>query len=517
MRPLAAALQRGWRSVGLRIVLLFLLLALAIVLVGASGMQRAMGGSWRALVRPLVADYGDRLAAEIGSPPDVARARALVERLPLTVRISGPHVQWDSHAALDGDAAAPGRGQEGLAAGADAERRERRAERMAERQRDMLARGSSWPMGPGMHRPPHLDGDAEPGPADTERGWFTLARPTADGHLIQFGLGQVPWRSRPRAIGWFTVALLAVLTLVAYAVVRHWLRPLRDIGAGALRYGQGEFGEAIPVRRPDELGELAAQINTMASRLHGMLEAKRALLLAISHELRSPLTRARLNAELVDEGASRDALLRDLGEMRDLISDLLESERLAAGHQALQREPTDLAALLRSVCAELAPVAAAGGDGAADGAAGGAGARISLALDEAVGVVPVDPMRWRVLVRNLVGNALRHGRPDAAVEAGPGPVADIELRLTRLGSQLSLSVRDHGPGVPPEQLARLTEAFYRPDSDRGRRSGGVGLGLHLCRLIAEAHGGQLTLSAARPGLLATVVWPAEPMSAEPLR
>ena len=92
------------------------------------------------------------------------------------------------------------------------------------------------------------------------------------------------------------------------------------------------------MRRNDELGDLAERINRMATSLQGMLDAKRALLLAISHELRSPLTRARVNAELVAEGEHRDALLRDLSEMRDLITDLLESERLATGHAALQTE-----------------------------------------------------------------------------------------------------------------------------------------------------------------------------------
>jgi signal transduction histidine kinase len=98
-------------------------------------------------------------------------------------------------------------------------------------------------------------------------------------------------------------------------------------------------------------------------------------------------------------------------------------------------------------------------------------------------------------------NALRHGRVDGEA------AARLEVRLAAQGDRLRLSVRDHGPGVPPEQLAHLTEAFYRPDSDRGRRSGGVGLGLYLCRLIAEAHGGRLELSAAEPGLRAEVVWP----------
>jgi signal transduction histidine kinase len=478
-------LRAAWRSLGLRIVLLFLLLAVAIVGVGAGGMQRAVGGPWRALVRPLVADYVDRLAEDIGNPPDVARARALAERLPLTVRISGPAVQWDSRgdtALLPPQPMRPPWPRMGGASQAEAPWHPRDP--------------AHGPMGRGMHRHfPVLDDDADA--ADTERGWLMARRLTADGHVLQFGIAQVPWRDRPRSIGWFTVGLLAILTLVAYGVVRHWLRPLSDIAAGAERYGAGKFDAPIPQRRDDELGELAGRINTMATRLHGMLEAKRALLLAISHELRSPLTRARLNAELVDEGPSRDALLRDLGEMRELITDLLESERLAAGHAALQREATDLAALVRTVVAELGPE--------------GGAARIEVQLDEALGPVEVDPARWRVLLRNLLSNALRHGRPEEAQGAQEGQetqATDVELSLVRAGDALRLTVRDHGPGVPPEQLAHLTEAFYRPDSDRGRRSGGVGLGLHLCRLIAEAHGGRLTLRSAEPGLLAEVTWPA---------
>jgi len=487
-------LRAAWRSLGLRIVLLFLLLAGAIVLIGAGGMQRAVGGPWRALVRPLVADYVDRLAAEIGSPPDVARARALAERLPLTVRISGPAVQWDSRG--DATLAPP------------------QPTRPPWSRMDGASQGRApWhphdpmhaPIGRGVHRHfPMLDDDGDAtDAADTERGWLMARRLTADGHVLQFGIAQVPWRDRPRSIGWFMVGLLAVLTLVAYGVVRHWLRPLGDIAAGAERYGAGKFDAPIPQRRDDELGELAGRINTMATRLHGMLEAKRALLLAISHELRSPLTRARLNAELVEEGPSRDALLRDLGEMRELITDLLESERLAAGHAALQREPTDLAALVRAVVAELGP------EGRSPQGAEGA-ARIEVQLDETIGSVQVDPTRWRVLLRNLLSNALRHGRPEdvLGLQAVAGRKPDIELSLARVGAALRLTVRDHGPGVPPEQLARLTEAFYRPDSDRGRGSGGVGLGLHLCRLIAEAHGGRLTLRSAEPGLLAEVTWPA---------
>lgn len=453
----ATAVQT-WRRVtgalGVRLVLLFLVLALALTAVFTGGMQRAIGGGWRALVRPLVADYVDRLADELGAPPDVERAKALVERLPLSVRIEGAQVNWDSHPHLR------------------ALREQRRGDLPP-----WLASGPRHGASP-MHRRMHPEDDdgAPDAGEDSGRGWLLLTRTTADGHTVHFGLGDVPWRQRPRSIGWLTLGLLLGLTALAYVVMRHWLRPLGDIRAGAVRYGQGEFDAPIPVRSDDELGRLAGQINTMAGELRHMLDAKRALLLSISHELRSPLTRARLNAELVEEGPSRDALLRDLGEMRELISDLLESERLTAGHTALQREPVDLAALVEVAVHEQVPADVA----------------LELDLDADLGTVAVDPARWRLLVRNLVGNALRHGQPP------------LHVRLHREGDELVFTVRDHGPGVAPEALSQIGEAFYRPDAARGRSSGGVGLGLYLCRLVAQAHGGRLVVRAAEPGLAVQV-------------
>jgi signal transduction histidine kinase len=417
--------HRVKRSLGMRLVLLFLLLALATTAIFLAGMQRALSGGWSGVVRPLVADYVDRLAAEVGSPPDVARAQALVQRLPLSVRIEGPAVQFDSHP-------------------------QRRA----------------W------HRGPEHDDDD---------GRWLLQRQTADGHRITFGLGDRGWVNRPRTIGWVTLAALLLLTAAAYGYVRHLFRPLDDIRAGAMRFGQGQFDTPIPVRRRDELGDLAEQVNTMARAIRAMLEAQRGLLLAVSHELRSPLTRARLNAELVAPGESRDALLRDLGTMRDLIADLLESERLAAGHAALQRERCDANALVRELVAEQF---------------GSATLRLELAPQ--LPAAQLDPVRLRLAVRNLIDNALRHG-----AAAGTPPCVRSELTEGRL----ELSVRDFGPGVDDAQLAHLSEAFYRADAARQRSTGGVGLGLYLCRLVAQAHGGTLRLRNAQPGLEATLSFP----------
>ena len=417
-------LRRLKRSLGMRLVLLFLVLALATTGIFLAGMQRALSAGWSALLRPLVADYVDRLAAEIGSPPDLARARSLVQRLPLSVRIDGPVVQWDSHP-------------------------QRRA----------------W------HRAAAHDDD----------GRWLLQRRTADGHQIVFGLGEGSWARQPRVIGGFTLLALLLATAAAYIYVRRLFRPLDDIRAGAQRFGQGHFEPPIPVRRADELGDLAAQVNTMAGEIRDRLEAQRGLLLAVSHELRSPLTRARLNAELVAPGESRDALLRDLGTMRDLISDLLESERLAAGHAALQRERLDLNGLVRAVVGEQFATSA-----------------LRLDLAEALPQAELDAVRLRLALRNLIDNALRHGASAATPPCITTRVAD---------GQLQLSVRDFGPGVDEAQLARLSEAFYRADAARQRSTGGVGLGLYLCRRVAQAHGGTLTIRNASPGLELTLGLP----------
>ncbi|MEY8878158.1 MAG: sensor histidine kinase [Leptothrix sp. (in: b-proteobacteria)] len=487
---------RWSQRLGVRLVLLFVLLALVMSLTFMAGMQRALGGGWRALVRPLVADYVDRLADEIGSPPDVARAQALVERLPLAIRIEGPVVNWTSHP--DGwprvmPPAPPLRSPLGWLGGPDRPPHHRRPHAMGGGPEGRDGRDA-------RDGRDVRDSNEPPNPPLGERGFFTLQRQSADGHRILFALGEVPLQHQPRVIGWVTLALLLVVTALAYGVVRRLLRPLAEIRAGAVRFGQGAFDAPIPVRRGDELGQLAGQINTMAAELKHMLDAKRALLLAISHELRSPLTRARLHAELVDEGQARDALLRDLGEMRELITDLLESEQLAAGHRALQTEPTDLAALVRQTVAEVLARRGLSAPGEAT--------PVDCQLEE-LGLINLDPTRWRLLVRNLVDNALRHGRPAAAqLPAGvPQPPA-LQVRLSRGDAGLAVfSVRDHGPGVDAAQLAHLSEPFYRTDAARDRHSGGVGLGLYLSRLVAQAHGGELRLRAADPGLIAEVRWP----------
>lgn len=432
-------------SLRVRLMGLFVLLALAVATTFMLGMQVALSIGWRDAAKPLVADYIDKLAIEIGDPPDIERARAITQRLPLSVRISGPQTNWRSE--------------------------------------------------PDRPDDPHDGMDDQALEGESPRFYV---RTTADGHRIQFGVSVQAWHNRPRFIGWITLFSLLVLTTLAYVRVRRMLRPLDDIRAGALRFGAGEFGQAIPVRRahhPDELGELAATINTMGADIHQMLEAKRTLLLAISHELRSPLTRARLNTELLPETADvqpgRDALLRDLALMRDLVTDLLESERLASPHAALHREAVDMRALVQDVVCEL-QTAHAMPDAPRR-------AIVDLQLPPDLPRLHLDPTRIRLLVRNLLDNALRHS-------VGASAAPQITVQWT--DGQLSIAVRDFGTGVEENQLPNLGQPFFRPDAARTREGGGVGLGLYLCRLVVQAHGGRFAVRNAQPGLAIEIALPA---------
>jgi signal transduction histidine kinase len=182
----------------------------------------------------------------------------------------------------------------------------------------------------------------------------------------------------------------------------------------------------------------------------------------------------KLGLEALPDSGERLSLAEDVQVLETLVSELLEGARLAHGRQQLQMEPVDLCQLVREGAQEFV-----------DQEPG-----IQLVLPQSL-VLQGDPMRLQRLFLNLLSNAFNHGQP------ARGPIL-IQLSL-REGRTARLEVRDQGPGVPPEVLDRLFTPFFRVDASRNRSTGGVGLGLHLCRSIAQAHGGQLSAHLAPEG------------------
>ncbi len=264
------------------------------------------------------------------------------------------------------------------------------------------------------------------------------------------------------------VALASIVLFLNYFMVNRLLDPVRLLRKGAERIRLGDLSFRVKSNRQDELGELTESINHMADSLQSMLEAKRQLLLAISHELRTPITRAKLRLEFMPESDGKDQLKEDIQEIEQLITDLIEAERLNEEHAVLTAEPTPLAAFVEGVCEQFESYP---GD-------------LELELPDEDREFIIDNLRVRLLITNLVNNAIRHG------ESNP-----IIVRVSFNGEFAHLEVEDHGEGIAAEHLTHICEPFYRADSARQRNTGGFGLGLYLCRLIAQAHGGELIIES----------------------
>lgn len=274
-----------------------------------------------------------------------------------------------------------------------------------------------------------------------------------------------------RVLGYPTIA---VVFAGCYLAVRRLFYPLEDIRQGTRRIGDGQLDYRIPIRRQDELGRLSQRINRMADQVKGMLDGQRQLLLALSHELRTPLTRARLALEFIHDREVRSHLEHDLSSMERMITELLEGERLNTQGSQMSRSRVNLNKLMAEVLR---------GDFPADRH------RVLLSVPPAPAHLNVNAARLRMLVRNLVENALRYNPQD-------GKPIEVSLRVE--DKIATIRVQDHGPGIELEHLEQVTSAFYRADPSRGAGTGRHGLGLYLCRLIAEAHGGEVEV-ASPPG------------------
>ncbi|HET9948805.1 MAG TPA: HAMP domain-containing sensor histidine kinase, partial [Longimicrobiales bacterium] len=272
--------------------------------------------------------------------------------------------------------------------------------------------------------------------------------------------------------------MLAVLGAV-YLLTRRLLSPVRVLSEGVERLGRGDLDVEMRTRRTDELGRLVASFNQMARAVRERIRARDQLLLDVSHEIRSPLTRMRVALEMLPDSPAKRSVVEDIEETESMIDELLETERLDSPHGGLARERTDLAALLRDVITAAPP--------------GGPGVEL-VGADRPV-PAEVDPERMRTLAKNVLSNALKYSRPD-----GPPVRVVLEAEDGRVG----ISVHDHGVGIDEKDLAYVFEPFYRADVSRSKDTGGYGIGLSLAKRIAEAHGGTIELSS-EPGRGTSVV------------
>lgn len=272
-----------------------------------------------------------------------------------------------------------------------------------------------------------------------------------------------------------TILLVSVVALSLLAV--RWLsRPLSVLAQAATELGEDLRRPPLPEAGPLEVQRAARAFNRMQTRIQRQIEDRERMLAAVSHDLRTPITRLRLRAEALDDAALKAKFDHDLADMEALVSATLAFMRAGADREATA--PVDILALLESIQTDMAEL----------------GREVNV-LGGASAPYRGQPLALKRALVNLIDNAVKYGQR-------------AQVRVEDTVSALRIIITDDGPGIPPAELDNVFEPFYRLDASRSRDSGGVGLGLAIARNIARAHGGDLILRNRTPvGLEAIVTLP----------
>jgi signal transduction histidine kinase len=422
------------RSLSIRLFAIFLVLGGLFVFGTMKAIQRFYNSDdIRGLISGHLSLHVHYVRNDIGAPPDLERAIAITERVPVDIRILGPDLDWAS--------------DENFPALADLE----------------------FAPSPKFSDDPDAWVDELQGVEFAVLGNHRFLKMRQEAYDIVVSTPRIADNDNgPNLVLQILAMGLTFLTL-AYLAVQWLFRPIRSIREGTAHIGRGNFDFRIKKVRSDQLGEMAGDINKLAGDVENMLDAKRALLLGISHELRTPLSRMRLALEFLDDDEAAESLRAEVIEMEKIVASLLEAERLNGRHARLNRS--------RVVVGQLI-------DELIDDFFSRERERIEIKADDKAIVVEIDEARITLMLKNLLANALKYSK------VGDGPV---ELSYAQSGDELVFRVRDHGPGISKDQAARIGEPFYRGDPSRARSSGGTGLGLYLAYLVARAHGGELAL------------------------
>lgn len=284
-------------------------------------------------------------------------------------------------------------------------------------------------------------------------------------------------RPAPLSVLVGALASVVIVGIGAALISRQIGRPLADLANAAKALGAGQTNVSAPVSGPEDVRRASSAFNAMADRLGRQLNRQRQMLWALSHDLRTPITAIRLRAELIEDDAARQRLLASVEEMEQLTEQALALARAGASEEARTR--VDLAEIARTLCGELQDM----------------GVNITAEADAPV-IAECRPSEIARALRNLAENAAKYGGGGIMRAYGGG------------ANEAIVEVLDNGPGVPPEQLVKLSEPFFRADAARSSNTNGAGLGLSIAQAIAEAHAGRLVLSNRTPkGFSAKLILP----------
>jgi signal transduction histidine kinase len=281
--------------------------------------------------------------------------------------------------------------------------------------------------------------------------------------------------------GFFALAIMGfitVLIIAMYILMRRLLKPIKVLDEGVKQLSEGNLDYEMSTGRTDELGKLIQSFNHMTGRIRSMLRSRDRLLLDVSHELRSPLTRMRIALEFLENSEIKKNIRDDINELETKITELLETERLDSKYGKLKLVKSNICELIREVR-----------DGFLNQKPG-----IRMVSFPKNVCLKVDRERIKILFRNILDNAIRYSDPDSY---------PVEISLREKPDEYTIAVQDFGKGIPEQEIPFIFEPFYRVDKSRSKKTGGYGLGMSLSKKIMDAHGGIIEVSS-RPEVGTTI-------------
>lgn len=377
--------------------------------------------------QPHLDRYVDYLIKDIGDPPDQDRARQIAADTDMVIAYEGPGHRW---------------------------------------------RTSDTPIDIPLSRM-RIRHRSERMQAGSYHGAYVVYVHQGDGRFTFFLPHQKMVEKKIKILSMCLLIFISILMIGAYLMIRRVLKPLRWLKHGVEQVARGELSHRVPLKSSDELRDLSASFNTMTGRLQQLIRSKEQLLLDVSHELRSPITRMKVTLALMAPSPQRQSIEEDIMELERKITELLETARALHVKTSLRYKPVDLVALIRQTVKTFA--------------AGRPGIRMARMPDPAP--VLVDGELLGKALRNILDNAQKYS---------PDDTAPVEVSMAADENEVVISIQDHGIGIPPEDLDFIFEPFYRVDKARTPRREGFGLGLSLAKNIIEAHGGEIRVSST-PG------------------
>ncbi|MCL2161326.1 MAG: ATP-binding protein [Betaproteobacteria bacterium] len=324
------------------------------------------------------------------------------------------------------------------------------------------------------------------GPDLSERQLLIVSVNLADGSLLTARLrGQYRMPGQPSMLSPYpqasimTSALLALFIgvgILTWICVRIATRPLSNLSAAARALGEDPERDPLEPAGPTEVIQATEAFNQMQQRITAHMHERTRILAAISHDLQTPITRLRLRAEMIDDETLQARIQSDLDAMQSLIREGLDYAR--SMEVSAQAQPIDLNGLLAALCGDAADM----------------GWTVSV-TGQASEPFTGHPVALRRALWNLIENGVKFGE-------------SVDIALSETPNAVHILIRDHGPGLPSEEMERVFEPFYRTESSRNRETGGTGLGLAITRNLLHVQRGDIRLdNHPEGGLLASVILP----------